>query len=98
MAWSELDLAKAMWTIPEERAKGKRDHPVALMGPVLDIFGGIPRRAGRDLLFGSGLRPFSGLSCAKKSLDGRIAKAGFAVIGGLRAFGEVTNAARNAAL
>jgi integrase len=76
MAWSELDLAKAVWTIPEERAKGKRAHSVALMGPVLDILGGIPRRAGRDLLFGSGLRPFSGFSCAKKSLDGRIAKAG----------------------
>jgi integrase len=30
--WSEIDLAKAVWTIPQERMKGGREHRVPLSG------------------------------------------------------------------
>ena len=75
LCWSELDLTEARWKIPPSRAKGKRQHVVALSRTAIDIIKEIPARLGRDLLFGSGAGPFAGFSRAKKSLDKRIADA-----------------------
>jgi len=35
--WSEIDLAGAIWTIPGERMKARREHRVPLSGPALDV-------------------------------------------------------------
>lgn len=35
--WAEIDLKKALWTIPEERMKGRREHVVPLPAHCLQI-------------------------------------------------------------
>ena len=37
-AWSEIDLDKAVWTIPGDRMKAGREHKVPLSQPALAIF------------------------------------------------------------
>lgn len=37
MRWSEVDLDRALWTIPPERSKSGRQHEVALSAPALTI-------------------------------------------------------------
>ncbi len=75
MCWSELDLARAQWTIPAARTKNKQQHIVPLPSLALRIIEGVERRDQRDLLFGEGDGPFSGWSKSKDRLDERIAKA-----------------------
>jgi integrase len=68
MTWDELDLDKALWTIPGERTKNHRAHEVPLSEPALAILRAIPRR---DRVFGK-----MSWSRAKIALDARIEKAG----------------------
>jgi integrase len=72
MRWSELDLDRATWTIPPQRAKNKREHVLPLMPLALEVIASVPRRATRDHLFGSrsaeGLRHWH----AKVDLDRRL--------------------------
>ncbi|HEV2624256.1 MAG TPA: site-specific integrase [Xanthobacteraceae bacterium] len=72
MRWSELDLEHAVWTIPPQRTKNKREHTLPLMPLALDVIASVPRRATRDHLFGSrsaeGLRHWH----AKADLDRRL--------------------------
>jgi len=81
MRWSELDLDRAVWTIPPERTKNKREHKLPLMPLALEIIASVPRRATRDHLFGSrsaeGLRHWH----AKADLD---AELGDSVVGAWR--------------
>ena len=35
--WGEIDLANAVWTVPAERMKAKREHRVPLSGAALDV-------------------------------------------------------------
>ena len=77
MAWAELDLEAAVWTIPGARAKNNRAHRVPLSGPALAILEAIPDR-GRSLVFGWSRKAptgFSGWSRGKAMLDTRVAKA-----------------------
>jgi integrase len=70
LRWSEVDLDKALVTLPKERTKNKRAHEVPLSDPALAA---LPSpRHGRDLVFGEGMGPFTGFSAAKRKLDGRI--------------------------
>jgi integrase len=75
MRWSELDLDRAIWTIPPQRTKNKKPHALPLMASTLDIIAGVPRRVSRDHLFGTrsavGLRHWH----AKASLDERLGEA-----------------------
>jgi len=75
MLWSEIDAADAMWRIGAERTKNGRAHDVPLAASALAVLGGLERREGRDLVFGTGEGPFQGWSRAKAALDGRIAAA-----------------------
>lgn len=72
MCWSELDLDRATWTIPPRRTKNKREHVLPLMPLALEVIASVPRRIGRDQLFGSrsaeGLRHWH----AKADLDQRL--------------------------
>lgn len=79
MTWSEVDLDRAMWTIPAARAKNGRTHDVPLSPAAVDVLRSMTRQDGRDLVFGSGKGGFSGWSKSKAELDARIAKAGAVV-------------------
>ncbi len=73
MAWSEIDLEQVLWSLPGSRTKNHRPHDVPFSDLALEILASVPRRAGRDLLFGESERGFSGWSKAKLALDKRIA-------------------------
>jgi integrase len=75
MAWGELDLGGALWSIEGERTKNRRSHEVPLSSAALNILEAQPKREGRELVFGSGAGPFSGWSKARAALDTRIAAA-----------------------
>lgn len=74
MRWSELDLDAALWSLPKERTKNGLRHDVPLSDAALAILRGVPRRPGRDLLFGDGEGPFSAWSQSKSRLDVRLAR------------------------
>jgi integrase len=66
MLWSEIDLDKALWTLPAARVKNGLMHQVPLSLQALDIIKAQPRRGER--VFGA----FNGFSLAKRRLDQRI--------------------------
>jgi integrase len=48
---AEIDIDKALWTIPAERMKADKEHRVPLTPPVLELLAQLPREAGSDFLF-----------------------------------------------
>jgi integrase len=70
LAWHEVDLDKAIITLPPSRTKNGRPHVVPLSAPALEILKG-RARGGRELVFGNGAHGFSGFSKAKRLLDER---------------------------
>jgi integrase len=70
LSWGEVDLDKAIITLPPSRTKNHREHVVPLSAPALEILKGRARDE-RDLVFGTGDRGFSGFSKAKRLLDER---------------------------
>jgi integrase len=68
--WAEIDLDKALWTIPPERMKGDAAREVPLPPMALDILKGLPRWHG-DFVFTTtgGARPISGFSKMKLRID-----------------------------
>jgi integrase len=74
LRWTELDLERAVWTLPRERSKNKHSHSLPLIGTAMDIVSAVPQRAGRDQLFGErGPLGFTTWDKFKRLLD---AKAG----------------------
>jgi len=79
MAWNELDLAGALWTIPGERTKNGRQHTVPLPPLSIELLKALPRIAFTDvsgrrrqspLIFTTtGTTPVSGLSKLKRQID-----------------------------
>jgi integrase len=69
MRWSELDFERRTWAIPAERVKNGRQHTLPLTSLAISIIESVPRRVGRDHLFGT--RSDGGLSHwhAKSELD-----------------------------
>jgi integrase len=68
MAWSEIDLERAEWTIPAERCKNGKAHVVDLSPPAIELI----RAQGRtgELLFTTtGSTPISGFAKVKRRLD-----------------------------
>ena len=54
MKWEEVDLFKAVWTIPGERMKSGREHRVVLPTQAVEFLRSLPRRQDReDLVFPS---------------------------------------------
>lgn len=72
LSWSEIDIERRQIDLPGARTKNKRPHIVPLADAALEILTGIPPRAGRDLVFGSGSGGFSGWSKSKAALDERL--------------------------
>lgn len=60
--WSEIDLDKAVWTIPAERMKAGREHRVPLSPAAMELLGGVPKLEGIDLVFPGRKGPLSDMS------------------------------------
>ncbi len=77
MGWSEIEVAgdgiSALWTLPSARSKNKLPHEVPF-GP-LTVQQLLARREGNPMVFGEGVKGFSGWSRCKERLDSRILKA-----------------------
>jgi integrase len=59
--WDEIDLEAAVWTIPADRMKAKREHRVPLSGAALEILEALPRLPANPYVF-FGQRPGRPLS------------------------------------
>ena len=69
LRWPEIDLEARTITLPKERTKNGQEHTVPLCDAALKILKAIPRREGRDFVFGTGEGGYSGWSKAKATLD-----------------------------
>jgi integrase len=69
--WSEIDIARKLWTIPAERMKADAPHVVPLSHAVIAILESLPRLNKGDYLFSTdfGQKPVNGFSKAKVALD-----------------------------
>jgi len=81
--WSEVDLAKRLWTLPRERVKNDTAHEIPLSIHAVEVLNSLTKLAGEPdyvLTTGSGrslapteaelrLVPISGFSKAKRKLD-----------------------------
>jgi integrase len=77
MTWDEIDLDKALWTIPASRMKGEQSHEVPLSAAAMELLESLPRFDGPKngpfvFTTTSGQRPVSGFSKTKQRLDGLI--------------------------
>jgi integrase len=66
LRWSEIDVDKAILTIPGARTKNGEDLILPLPAPAMEIINSIPRQVGRDFLFGAA--GFKGWDRSKKAL------------------------------
>jgi integrase len=71
MAWSEIDLDKALWAIPAERMKGDAAHEVPLASVAVEILRSLPRWTVGPYVFSTtgGARPIGGFSKLKMRVD-----------------------------
>jgi integrase len=51
--WNEIDLERALWTIPEERMKAGKEHSVPLSAPALKLLRELPQFEGVPYVFPS---------------------------------------------
>lgn len=73
MAWSEMDLANKVWTLPRARVKTDKAHDVPLSDAVVAILERLPRLDGAGYVFTTnGRNPVSGFSKGKETLDGKM--------------------------
>jgi len=78
MMWSEID--GRVWTLPSERAKNKRAHPVQLSDAVLEILAARPKDTAFVFPNSSKTAPFADFSRLKRELDRLIEEANGAPI------------------
>jgi integrase len=72
MRWSELDFDKGIWTLPGGRSKNHRPVAYPLMEKASQIIRSVPRRMGRDQLFGERAEGFTSWGKYKALLDARL--------------------------
>lgn len=73
LRWSEIDLEGGSLTLPAARVKNKHAHKLPLMPMALSIIGTVPKRVGRDHLFGDRSDVgFTHWSARKADLDARL--------------------------
>lgn len=51
MAWSEVDLEAAVWTVPADRMKAGREHRVPLSAAAVELLKALPQTPGSQLVF-----------------------------------------------
>ncbi len=49
--WAEFDLEKALWTVPAERMKARKEHRVPLSAAALALLNALPRVEGTEFVF-----------------------------------------------
>lgn len=49
--WGEIDLERAVWTVPAARMKMRREHRVPLSPAAVDLLKGLPQQDGNPLVF-----------------------------------------------
>lgn len=70
MSWDEIDLGKALWTIPAKRMKGGEAHEVPLSTLAVELLNALPRWKGLFVFTTTGgEKAVSGFSKAKARLD-----------------------------
>jgi integrase len=75
LEWREVDLDRAVWTLPAERAKNGREHSIPLCDKAIEILRSLPRIERSKFVFTtSGQNPVSGFDYWKKALDRTMAK------------------------
>jgi integrase len=90
--WSEIDLEKALWTIPAEKMKMRRDHIVPLVPQTLKVLEIMKSVSGhRRFIFPSSIRPLEHMN--SETANAAIRRMGYRgklVAHGLRALGSTT--------
>ena len=80
LRWSEVDLAKAMISLPAERTKNNRRHDIPLSPAAVAILKhwlSRPHLGGREYVFGTGTRRgYQGWGDGKKRLDQQLRATG----------------------
>jgi integrase len=66
---AELDLDKRSWTMPREKAKNNRTHPVHLSASAIEVLNSIPGVGVNFVFTSTGSTPVSGFSRAKRRID-----------------------------
>jgi integrase len=75
LEWREVDLDRAVWTLPAERAKNGREHSIPLSDKAIEVLRSLPRIERSKFVFTtSGQNPVSGFDYWKKALDRTMAK------------------------
>ena len=75
MEWREVDLDRAVWTLPASRSKNRREHTIPLSDMALDVLRSLPRIDRSGFVFTTNARtPVSGFSKAKPALDRAMAE------------------------
>jgi integrase len=72
LRWSEIDLDRAVWVLPSERAKNGKEHSLPLPSLAVEIIRSVPEVVDRDALFGARGLGFTGWATSKRRLDDRL--------------------------
>lgn len=72
LRWSEVDMESGKMLLPKERTKPGRPLALTLPDTARSILKAVPRRAGRDLVFGGGNAGFSAWSYSTLSFNSRM--------------------------
>jgi integrase len=75
LKWSEIDLETGLMTIPGTRTKNHKAHVLGLPTFAVDILKSVPKREGREFLFGGGSTGFNAWSYAAAAMHVRIVQA-----------------------
>jgi integrase len=68
LPWSEVDLSRAIWTLPADRNKSGRDHEIPLSPAMVELLNGL-RRRGAPVFSTDGSKPYAGQKRLKAILD-----------------------------
>jgi integrase len=82
LRWSEVDLDRALITLPPERTKNRRPFQIPLSNAVIDLLKAQPKRTladgtERDFVFGPGDRGWLAWANSKRELDARCGVTGW---------------------
>jgi integrase len=72
-SWNEINLEAKMWTVPEERMKGHREHRVPLSDPALAVLEVQRRLCDGELIFGGNV---AGQPLSKMTIAGLLKRMG----------------------
>jgi integrase len=76
MQWKDIDLDRALWTLPKPKTKARRSHDVPLSSHAVAVLKELPRFTKGDYVFTttSGEKPVNGFSKVKVRIDSQTTK------------------------